>query len=205
MSKTKTKILICARKLLNEKGLSAVSQRTIASYMNISPGNLTYHYKKRSDIIEALYFELVSKMNQFVTDISESEKILEGLYYFTKVMMEQFYEYRFLFLDFIQIMRENAPIKKHYMELLEIRHQQFTSLLQILINMGLMHEEELPNEYSFLIKRMTIFGDFWLASAELNCNEVNEKQIEEYLKMSYLIIYPYLTTEGKKKYLKIVQ
>jgi len=204
MSKTKTKILESARELLNSQGISAVSQRTIADYLNISPGNLTYHFKKKSDIIEALYFELVEKMNELVLGIATCEDILEGLYYFTKIMMEQFYEYRFLFLDFTQIMRENEVINTHYSGLLTLRQQQFSSILQILVNDGLMRAEELPNEYEFLIKRMSIFGDFWLASAEINSNGISEKQIEEYLEMNSLIIYPYLTDKGKECFFEVI-
>jgi len=180
MSNTKNKILTSSRKLLNKKGLSAVSQRTIAEYLKISPGNLTYHFKKRSDIIEALYFELVVKMDEAIANITTSESILEGLYDMMKVTMEQFYEYRFLFLDFIQIMRENKPIKTHYIGLLELREQQFTMLLQMLVDNGLMHKEELPNEYSFLLKRM-------------------------YLEMSCLALYPYLTTVGKEEFKKVIK
>jgi len=80
---------------LNEKGISTVSQRTIAEHLKISPGNLTYHFKKRSDIIEALYFELVSKMDETIANVSGSESLLRGLYDMTRITMEQFYEYRF--------------------------------------------------------------------------------------------------------------
>jgi len=203
MNATKKKILISSRELLNKKGLSAVSQRTIAEYLKISPGNLTYHFKKRSDIIEALYFELVAKMDEAIANISVSENLLEGLYAMTKIMMKQFYEYRFLFLDFIQIMRENQSIKEHYMGLLALREQQFTMLFQMLVEQELMHEESLANEHSFLLKRMTIVGDFWLASAAFTREKINKDDIYIYLEMSCLAIYPYLTATGKEQYRKI--
>jgi len=203
MSKTKRRILESARQLLNESGLSAVSQRTIADYLNISPGNLTYHYKKRSDIIEALYFELVVNIDEAIFNLPKGEGILAGLYHLTKVIMENFYEYRFLFLDFIQVMRENSPIKKHYMKLLEQREKQFTHFFQLLINQGLMRKEELPNEYAYLLKRMAVVGDFWLAAAEFNRKSISKKQITEYLEINSQAIYPYLTAKGKRQYKKI--
>lgn len=203
MNKTKDKILKSTRELLNKRGLSGVSQRTIAEHLNISPGNLTYHFKKRNDIIESLYFELVEKMDTAVANISVSENLLEGLYEMTRVTMEQFYEYRFLFLDFIQIMRENQSIKMHYMQLLKLREEQFIGLLQMLVKCGSMRKEEFSNEHLFLLKRMMIVGDFWLASAELNEHKIDKNQIKEYLEMSCLAIYPYLTDVGKQQYAKI--
>jgi len=203
MNSTKNKILISSRNLLNKQGLSGVSLRTIAEYLKISPGNLTYHYKKRSDIIEALYFELVTKMDEAIAQISVSENLLKGMYDMTKVMMEQFYEYRFLFLDFIQIMRENEPIKVHYTGLLKLREQQFLSLFQMLIEGNLMRKEEFADEHLFLLKRMTITGDFWLASAELSQEKIDKNQIVRFLEINCLAIYPYLTDKGKQEYMKI--
>jgi len=147
---------------------------------------------------------LVANIDEAILNLPKGEGILEGLYHLTKVIMENFFEYRFLFLDFIQVMRENKPIKKHYMNLLQQREQQFTSFFQILINQGLMRQEELPNEYTHLIKRMAIIGDFWLASAEFNRERISKKHITQYLEISSQVIYPYLTAEGKRQYKKIV-
>jgi len=123
----------------------------------------------------------------------------------TKVMMEQFYEYRFLFLDFIQVMRENEPIKEHYTGLLALREQQFTVLLTMLVENGLMCKEELPNEHAYLLKRMTIVGDFWLASAEFNREKISKAQIKTYLEISSSAIYPYLTDIGKEEYRRVTE
>jgi len=102
-------------------------------------------------------------------------------------------------------MRENPPIKVHYTGLLEFREQQFTTLLHMLVEKGLMCKEELPNEHSFLLKRMTIVGDFWLASAEFSRQKITKDQINRYLEMSCLAMYPYLTVKGKQEYKKITE
>ncbi|MEL6925339.1 MAG: TetR/AcrR family transcriptional regulator, partial [Bacteroidota bacterium] len=165
MSKTKEKILANARALFNERGLAGTSQRAIADHMGISPGNLTYHYKKRSQIIEALYFELVENIDIAIAEVSNAgpvqtsskgEQLLRGLYHLTKVIMQNFYEYRFLMLDFIQLMRENERIKQHYTQLQRQREAQFSQFLQLLIDEKLMRAEEIPNEYSNYLKRQTI-------------------------------------------------
>ena len=61
MSDRKAKILTTARALFNKEGFSNVTIRMIAQGLEISSGNLTYHYQKREDIFEALYFEMVSE------------------------------------------------------------------------------------------------------------------------------------------------
>lgn len=53
----KEKIKKSAEKLFNEKGYNRVSLRDIAKDINISVGNLTYHYKKKEDLIEIVIYE----------------------------------------------------------------------------------------------------------------------------------------------------
>lgn len=204
MSSTKKKILDASRKLLNQQGLAAVSQRTIANHLKISPGNLTYHFKKRSDIIEGLYFELVEKIDQAFLNVNMEKGLLFGLHQLTRKSMDCFFEYRFMMLDFIQVMRENPPIKKHYLKLMIQREEQMQMFFQMLIQKGLMRKEEIDQEYHNLIRRMMILGDFWLASAEINKEKMNLKQIDNYLEITSQAIYPYLTEQGKKEYLKIM-
>ena len=59
MKDTKQKILTAARLLYNDVGYSQVTIRMIASELNMSSGHLNYHFRKREDILEALYFEMV--------------------------------------------------------------------------------------------------------------------------------------------------
>ena len=53
----KEKILLVSRELFNTYGYHEVTMRMIADKCNIGVGNLTYHYKKKIDIIYALLKE----------------------------------------------------------------------------------------------------------------------------------------------------
>ncbi len=50
----KSEILDTAGRLFDESGGNAVSMRSIADALGISVGNLTYHYKRKEDLIEAV-------------------------------------------------------------------------------------------------------------------------------------------------------
>ena len=66
MANTKDKILKTSVRLFNENGLTNVSLRSIADDMKISVGNLQYHFKKREEIINALYFQMVEDIDAVV-------------------------------------------------------------------------------------------------------------------------------------------
>ena len=205
MKNTKAHILDTALVLFNTQGLSKVTLRTIANEMGISQGNLCYHFKKRDTIIEALYFQLVSTIDENMSKSLSKPLGLSTLFSTSTVVMESFYDYRFIMLDFVQLMRENKTIKTHYLELSKLREVQFLKLFTTLVSTNIMQKEVLPNDYLFLYKRIQILGDFWISSAETTTKKLNKKIVQEYATLINQCIYPYLTEDGKKEYINITK
>lgn len=206
MSKTKDRILDTALHLFNERGLSKVTLRTIASTMNISQGNLSYHYKKREDIISALYYKLVERIDQGMEENKVREITINALLDTSELIMNSLFEYRFLLLDFVQIMRENPEIKKHFLEMSERRKAEFLFLFDSLVKEGVMRKEQYKNEFLYLYQRIKIMGDFWISSAEVTHTKLSKDILKEYAEKISLEIYPYLNQQGQeqlKKHLKI--
>lgn len=205
MKNTKEVILKTALKLFNSDGLPKVTLRTIANDMGISQGNLNYHFKKRDDIIEALYFQLVHKIDEKMSENQNKTIELATLFNLSDTIMEGFYKYRFFLLDFVQVMRENKKIKTHYLQLSTKRAQQFLFLFNILIENDILQKEVLPNEHAFLYKRFQILGNFWISSAEVTHSRLSKKMIKEYSHIIHQSIFPYLTEKGKKEYYRLVE
>ncbi|MFD1552882.1 hypothetical protein DNU06_08040 [Putridiphycobacter roseus] len=200
MKNTREKIVDTALDLFNAQGLAKVTLRTIAKKMNISQGNLNYHYKKREDIIVALYHSLVADMNKSMAAIGRGKVDLKLMKQLSKAMMHNAYRYRFFFIDFAQIMRDNDPIRKDYNELLVLRKMQFNALFNRMMEEGVLRPEKLPNEYDNLYKRVQVFTDFWMTSVEIERTLLEKKLIEEYLVIMMQSIYPYLTEKGCAEY-----
>lgn len=53
----KTEIVLTATRMFDESGYRAVSMRSIADALGISVGNLTYHFKRKEDLFEAVMQE----------------------------------------------------------------------------------------------------------------------------------------------------
>jgi AcrR family transcriptional regulator len=96
---TKKIILEKAIELFNKNGYVAVSMRDIADAANKSVGNITYHYKKKSDlicaIVELLYEDFQSldlKTDVNVIDFNEQLKTMltfqEKYYFYFSNMIE---------------------------------------------------------------------------------------------------------------------
>lgn len=205
MKKTKERILDTSLALFNSDGLSRVTLRTIANKMGISQGNLSYHYKKRDEIIEALYFQLVRNIDENIDNQKEQESPFHILVNVSETILFNFFEYRFFLLDFVQIMREHEVIRKHYLQLSIQREQQFESLFGLLVSSGMMREEILPNEYAYLYKRFQILGDFWISNAEVMLPKITKKTVLQYSEILSQAVFPYLTEKGRDVYFSLVK
>ena len=62
--KTADKILLISLDLFNSQGERHITSVDIANELDISPGNLYYHYKGKDEIINALVDKYVSKINE---------------------------------------------------------------------------------------------------------------------------------------------
>ncbi|MCO6357142.1 TetR/AcrR family transcriptional regulator [Roseivirga pacifica] len=198
--KTKEKILATALELFNKNGLKEVTLRQIAKAMNISQGNLNYHYKVKSDIVSALYFQLVGRMNIEIGQLVQSQPIMSFLSESSLISMRVLYDYRFITKDLYAVLDSDDELKQHYVGLQQTRKQQFLALFTNMITEGLLRPEEFTNEYERLYERMNILGDNWINAAALLNN--TESVVDHYHALLFEVIYPYLTEKGKEAFFK---
>ncbi len=64
--KMKEKILIKAVELFNERGISSTSPNQIAAALNISTGNLTYHFKTKAILVKTVYEKMHADSKDFI-------------------------------------------------------------------------------------------------------------------------------------------
>jgi AcrR family transcriptional regulator len=199
--KTRKKILLATLHLFNTQGMVQVSLREIARHLEISDGNLRYHFKTKAALVEGLYQELVQELNTGIGAMTQPQSVsLQTLYdsfYFT---YECLYRYRFLMLDFVSIMRAHPLVLGHFRELQKSRREQFDQIMQLYIQQGLIRPEAFPDEYQALQGRLQILSDFWIASAEIMYQGSREGRLEYYVWLNFGLIYPYLTEKGKNDF-----
>lgn len=200
--KTKERILLKSLELFNKEGLSEVTLRRIAVALDISQGNLSYHFKTKAEIIGSLYNRLVEEMNTEMQKIAQEQPILSYLEKSSRVSMETLFAYRFILRDLYKVLETDKELKKHYLELQKTRGAQFSLLFQNLVKEGLMRPEELDGEFDRLHERMNILGDNWINAADFFSTD-DKTKVAHYHSLLFEVIYPYLTKKGKEEYLGI--
>lgn len=200
---TKEKILQTALQLFNGHGTDAITVRHIAKEMNISHGNLCYHFPNTDAIITGLYYQMVEQMNQQMASMSTTELTLAMVHEVSLQTFQVFYDYRFLMLDFVRIMRRIQEVKAHYQQLMQQRRQQFMWIVKALVASGLLKPEQFPGQFDAYLMQSFVFGDFWLSNAEILYEGKAEDKVRQYHRLYFDGLVPYLTEKGWEAYLVI--
>ncbi|MEL6836506.1 MAG: TetR/AcrR family transcriptional regulator [Bacteroidota bacterium] len=206
MTKTKEKIKSAALSLFNEHGYFSITIRQIAQELGMSSGNLNYHYPKREDILEALYFDMVQHFDARVAALPQREISLSQIrtdIYDSMVIMAN---YRFFWTDLYRLLHLSTLINEHFNQALKQRRAGYSYLFQVLQQQGLLNPPSFAQEYQLLIERMISFSNTWLYASILYEGQYeDEHYIAQQADMLLLMLHPYLQSEGRAELLKLVK
>lgn len=209
MSKTKERILEKALELLNERGVAQVSIRNIGDTLNMSAGNLCYHYANVDAIVEALYFRLVADLDTVILEGMQLARSQGIDLHFTYQSIERtfvvFQRYKFLMLDFADIMRRHERLKQHFRQLAQERQKQFLPLIAALQAGGWIEQERYPNQFVHWIEQASVIGDYWMASAEIMLDGDEAFKRQHYIRLFFATLAPHLTEKGLEVYQQITK
>lgn len=203
MSDTKTKIRTTARLLFNDLGYSNVTIRMIALKLEMSSGNLNYHFKTREDILEALYFEMVEEFDHRIGQLGQQDISLETVQQDINHSLKRMIDYRFFWTDLYNLLRLNKAIKGHFESVYSKRYEGYEFLIKHLIDKGLLQEFEFALERQFLIERMIDFSNTWLYNSFIYDIEIDEDYLNHQTNNLLSMLYPYASDLGKTHFKEI--
>lgn len=203
MNKTKAKILRTALELYNTKGVGNVSIRELAKQANISHSNLIYHFPDQESILLELHDQMLQKAIKLNEDLNYPTVDLKQLFQATKIGFAVVYDFRFMFNDLNEVCASFPKMKGMLVSVEKVRSMMYQSVIEQMVNNGLMRTNEYENEFDNLITLIKIFSDHWIASSNIYDNFGKEDKIEKYAYLLISFFYPYLTENGKKDFLQI--
>ncbi|MEZ5059242.1 MAG: TetR/AcrR family transcriptional regulator [Saprospiraceae bacterium] len=197
MKNTKQNILDTAKQLFNELGYSNVTIRMIASRLGMSSGNLNYHFQKREDILEALYFEMVAVFDERVSKFAPTEITFKIIQTDIISSMGRMVDYRFFWTDLYHILKTNENIRSHFEKVKADRLNGYQLLFKVLIQQDLLNKNSFKKEYEMLGERMVDYSNTWLYASELyETTKAKNEVIHKAAFQLFSMMIPYMTTEG---------
>ena len=191
MKNRRENILSTSRILFNAKGFSNVTIRMIALELEISSGNLNYHFKKREDILEALYFEMVEEFDSRIKELALRELTLKNIKEDILVSMERMVDYHFFWTDLYNLLRLNSNIKSHFQEVYTSRFNGYSFLFKNLLEKKIILKFESDKQKTILIEQMISYSNTWLYNSFLYDKKITKKYIELKADSLLYMLYPF--------------
>ena len=96
---TRTRILVASLLLFNEQGEPGTTTSEIADAVEISPGNLHYHFHRKANIVTALLAEFQADARRVLAPPDDLPASLDDFWVFLHLLLELKAAYGFLFRD----------------------------------------------------------------------------------------------------------
>ncbi|MDH3274907.1 MAG: TetR/AcrR family transcriptional regulator [Gammaproteobacteria bacterium] len=107
---TRNRILVASLLLFNEHGEPNTTTNDIADEVDISPGNLHYHFRKKTDLVAALLAEFQADARRVLEPPEQELVSLDDFWVFLHLLLEFKTAYRFLLRDMESLVVEYPKV-----------------------------------------------------------------------------------------------
>jgi AcrR family transcriptional regulator len=126
--RTAERILEVTLELFNRFGEPNVSTTLISAELNISPGNLYYHYPAKDELINSLFNRYEEALNQLL-HAADDVRNVEDAWLFFHMLFELIWQYRFLYRDLNDLLSKNRKLETQFQAVLKNKSLAVQSIL----------------------------------------------------------------------------
>jgi AcrR family transcriptional regulator len=158
--RTRERILSVALELFNERGESRVTTGMIADELNISPGNLYYHFRNKDEIVEQLFGRFEDRISIAPQAQVDGPRAMEDLWLYLHLMFEGIWAYRFLYRNLEDIVGRNRRLHAHFNRIIDQKTEAVVQLCRGLIGARAMKASR--EEIGALADNVLVLATYWL-------------------------------------------
>ncbi|MBD3656089.1 MULTISPECIES: TetR/AcrR family transcriptional regulator [Marinobacter] len=164
--KTRDRILDTSLALFNSIGEPNVTTLLISDELEISPGNLYYHFKSKGDIVEELFSRYEAEMNDLLAVPGDVEISLDQQAFFLHLLFETVARYRFLYQDLVNVLSRYDQLQSRFRRLLGKKTGAFRTICESLRQQQLMGIDD-PG-LGALCEQLTLTSCYWTSFDSLS-------------------------------------
>jgi len=162
--KTRDRILDVSLALFNEEGEAETTTIDIANELDISPGNLYYHFKGKDQIIAELFAQYEQALRQTLTapiekPLGTDRSGVENNWYYLYVLMEDIYQYRFLYHNLGNLLQRYPDIRRAFQRLVQLKRTAMFAICRALLQQEVIDARD--QQLLLLADNMTLTMTFW--------------------------------------------
>lgn len=161
MASTPERILKTSLKLFNDEGEAQQSAVDIANALEMSPGNLYYHYKGKDAIIHALFESFEEEMQVILRGSRGRIETVEDAWVYFYIILEEIYDFRFFYRNLGELLNRYPDLAVRFRVVLEDKRAAIEDVLDGLSRKGLIRVDQRMED--ILVDQIRSSMTFWLA------------------------------------------
>ncbi|MDX1451524.1 MAG: TetR/AcrR family transcriptional regulator [Oleiphilaceae bacterium] len=194
--KTRERILHTSLALFNELGEPNVTTLLIADEMEISPGNLYYHFKSKSDILSELFDWYERDMTPLL-EVPETAMDIEDQWFFLHLIFETIEKYRFLYKDLINVLGKYERLNSRFQRIISRKREASLTILNNLREQGFIQASQ--EEIGALSENIVLTATFWLDYALVAMPKADQNALARGVYQVISLVAPYLEKEQREQ------
>ena len=187
---TRQRILDASLVMFNAQGEPNVTTNHIADELEISPGNLYYHFRNKDDIIEQLFGGYEQRMDAALTAPEGRLPGLEDVWLQLHLVFECIWDYRFLYRDLVDILSRNRRLRMRFARILKRADEQAHTVMRGLVQAGVMRAS--ADEVDAASTNILVIATFWMNYASARGDKDERASIRDGIVQVMMLISPFL-------------
>jgi len=159
--RTRERILERSLRLFNDLGEPNVTTSAIAVEMNISPGNLYYHFRNKDDIVDALFEQFEREIDPLLQAPLRRDSHFEDAWLFLHLLFETIWRYRFVYRDLNDLLSRNRRLETHFRAIVDRKTAAARAQRRSLAASGALEARD--DEIEPLVTNMVVVATYWLS------------------------------------------
>ncbi|MFE8070559.1 TetR/AcrR family transcriptional regulator [Marinobacteraceae bacterium S3BR75-40.1] len=188
--KTRDRILLTSLELFNERGERNVTTNHIAAHLNISPGNLYYHFRNKPDIIYQLFLEYEKLVDHYLQVPEDRPLTVEDKVAYLETVFDGLWSYRFFHRDLEFLLDCDERLRRDYRAFTVRCLQAIVAILKGLRSGGILREQPDADFQSMALNVWLVITNWMAFLKTAHAGEENEAITLQQLKQG---IYQVLT------------
>jgi AcrR family transcriptional regulator len=159
--KTRDKIVYAALKLFNEQGERAITTNHIATALNISPGNLYYHFSNKQEIVREIFTLYSSELLARFKPLDGQQESLLLLKHYLDSIFSLMWKYRFLYANLLDILQSDKALHADYIQTQKQLQHNLLLIMRNFVAMKLISIDD--SEVASFITTLHLIASGWLS------------------------------------------
>lgn len=157
--KTRDRILDTSLALFNSVGEPNVTTLLIADELDISPGNLYYHFKSKGTIVEELFSRYEGEIKDLLAVPADVDISLDQQSFFLHLLFETVARYRFLYQDLVNVLSRYDRLRNRFQRILRKKNEAFLTICESFRRQEMMSIRD--DELASLCEQLTLTTCYW--------------------------------------------